>query len=231
MPSTTETTGRSQPFLVGDWLVEPPFNRISRGEEVVRLDLKAMELLVFLAEHRGEMLSKRRLVDSVWRIEVIADGTLTHAVAQLRKSLGDDARHPAYIETIPKRGYRMIAPVSSSDVPRTTTRSPASRFRLAAHDGEVALHQGENLIGRDRAATVRVDCPGVSRRHARVVVDGETAMLEDLGSKNGTFLADRAAVKPVPLTHGDEIWIGHRVARLTFLADGPEELPRDRQPP
>jgi DNA-binding winged helix-turn-helix (wHTH) protein len=219
MSDTDETSAQPDPFRVGDWLVEPTLNRLSRGDRVVRLDLKAMELLVFLAGHAGEMLSKQRLVDSVWQVEAIADGTLTHAVAQLRKSLGDNARSPTYIETIPKRGYRLIAPVRTSEVATTSLRPAASRFRLAAHDGETALVEGENLIGRDRAASIRVDCPGVSRRHARIFVDGDTAILEDLGSKNGTFLAGRQLVRPTPLAHGDEIRIGQTVARFTFVVD------------
>jgi WD40 repeat protein/DNA-binding winged helix-turn-helix (wHTH) protein len=99
-------------FRVGEWLVEPSLNRLSRGDETVRLDLKSMDLLRCLAENAGEVVSTQELVDRVWQVEVVAVGTLTHAVAELRKALGDDARRPSYIETIPKRGYRLIAAVS-----------------------------------------------------------------------------------------------------------------------
>jgi DNA-binding winged helix-turn-helix (wHTH) protein/WD40 repeat protein len=99
-------------FQVGEWLVEPSLNRLSRGDETVRLDLKSMDLLRCLAESAGEVVSTQQLVDRVWQVEVVAVGTLTHAVAELRKALGDDARRPSYIETIPKRGYRLIAEVS-----------------------------------------------------------------------------------------------------------------------
>jgi DNA-binding winged helix-turn-helix (wHTH) protein len=218
MPNPADTATRRD-FRVGDWLVEPALNRLSQGDSEARLDLKTMDLLVFLAEHAGEVLSKQRLVDSVWEVEVIADGTLTHAIAQLRKSLGDNARSPSYIETIPKRGYRLIAAVRMTDVVAPVHRFTASRFRLAAHDGETALVEGENLIGRDRKASIRIDCPGVSRRHARIVVEGGTAVLEDLGSKNGTFLAGRQLAQPARLAHGDEIRIGQTVARFTFVVD------------
>jgi DNA-binding winged helix-turn-helix (wHTH) protein/WD40 repeat protein len=99
-------------FRVGEWLVEPSLNRLSRVNEVVRLDLKSMDLLRCLAEDASEVISTQELVDRVWQVEVVAVGTLTHAVAELRKALGDDARSPSYIETIPKRGYRLIAKVS-----------------------------------------------------------------------------------------------------------------------
>jgi DNA-binding winged helix-turn-helix (wHTH) protein len=219
MSNPAEAVARVERFRVGDWLVEPSLNRLSRADRVVRLDLKAMELLVYLAEHAGEVLSKQRLVDSVWKVEAIADGTLTHAIAQLRKSLGDHARSPTYIETIPKRGYRLIAPVRMTDVAVPVHRITASRFKLAAHDGETALAEGENLIGRDRGASIRIDVPGVSRRHARIIIDGDTAILEDLGSKNGTFLAGRQLARPSRLAHGDEIRIGQSVARFTFVVE------------
>jgi DNA-binding winged helix-turn-helix (wHTH) protein len=219
MSNPAEPVARVERFRVGDWLVEPSLNRLSRADRVVRLDLKAMELLVYLAEHAGEVLSKQRLVDSVWKVEAIADGTLTHAIAQLRKSLGDHARSPTYIETIPKRGYRLIAPVRMTDAAVPVHRITASRFKLAAHDGETALAEGENLIGRDRGASIRIDVPGVSRRHARIIIDGDTAILEDLGSKNGTFLAGRQLARPSRLAHGDEIRIGQSVARFTFVVE------------
>jgi len=114
-------------FRVGDWLVEPNLNRLSRGDETVRLDLKSMDLLRCLAENAGEVVSTQELVDRVWQVEVVAVGTLTHAVAELRKALGDDARRPSYIETIPKRGYRLIATVSFDAIeePQVAEVSPA----------------------------------------------------------------------------------------------------------
>jgi DNA-binding winged helix-turn-helix (wHTH) protein/WD40 repeat protein len=99
------------PFRLGEWLVEPSLNRVSRGEESLQLELKAMDVLVYLAERAGQVVDKRELVDSIWQTEYVSDNTLTRRVAELRDALGDDARRPRYIETIPKRGYRLIAEV------------------------------------------------------------------------------------------------------------------------
>jgi DNA-binding winged helix-turn-helix (wHTH) protein len=206
---------KAESFRVGDWLVVPGLNRLSRGGEDIQLELKLMEVLVHLAERPGELVSKRDLVDAVWQVEVVSDGTLTRAIALLRKALGDDARHPRYIETIPKRGYRFIAPVETADV----APSAGLRFKLETPDGEVPLASGDNLIGRDPEATVRIDIGGVSRRHARIVIDGADVTLEDLGSKNGTYLRGRRVNRPTRLAHGDEIRIGHKVARLRFVID------------
>ncbi len=102
-------------FRVGEWLVEPSLNRISRNGVTVQLELKAMDVLLCLADHAGELVDKRELVDAVWQTEFVSDNTLTRRIAELREALGDDARNPRFIETIPKRGYRLIAEVGFPD--------------------------------------------------------------------------------------------------------------------
>ena len=99
-------------------------------------------------------------------------------------------------------------------------RSPAppvesrSAYRLIVGRREVALVPGENLLGREAGAVAWLDSASVSRRHARIVIAGETATLEDLGSRNGTRLRDREVEGPVPLADGDEIELGS--VRMTF---------------
>jgi|SoiMethySBSTD1v2_1073268.scaffolds.fasta_scaffold111180_2 DNA-binding winged helix-turn-helix (wHTH) protein/TolB-like protein/Flp pilus assembly protein TadD len=97
--------------LVGDWSVEPTFGALQRGGETVRLEPKTMELLVALASRTGEVVSREELLSTVWPGVVVGDEALSQAVTKLRKALGDDVRAPTYIETISKRGYRLIAPV------------------------------------------------------------------------------------------------------------------------
>ena len=100
-----------RPFLIGDWLVEPSLNRISRAGEPIQLELKAMDVLLCLVAHAGELVPKDVLVDAVWQTEFVADNTLTNRIVEVRSALGDDAQNPRYIETIRKRGYRLIAEV------------------------------------------------------------------------------------------------------------------------
>jgi len=99
------------PFRIGDWIVEPALNRLSRGDSTIQLELKVMDVLVCLAERAGEVLTRQEIVDRVWATEFISDNTLTHAITEIRNALGDDARNPSFIETIHRRGYRLIAPV------------------------------------------------------------------------------------------------------------------------
>ncbi len=99
-------------IIVGEWLVEPQLNRLRRGEEEVRIEPRSMEVLGILVRHPKEVLSKAQILEAVWGDQVVSEESLTHAVWELRKALGDDARSPRYIQTIPKRGYRLIAAVS-----------------------------------------------------------------------------------------------------------------------
>ena len=100
-------------FVVGDFTVFPDRNTVRKGYETVHLEPRVMDLLVYLAERPDEVLSAEEIINDVWPHTSVTDGALLTAVSALRKALGDDARHPAYIETIPKRGYRLIAASSA----------------------------------------------------------------------------------------------------------------------
>lgn len=105
---------------VGDWSVDTGLNELSRGDEIVRLEPKVMEVLTFLAAHPGDVVSRDALLDAVWPSVIVGDDALTQAVIKLRKALGDESRQPIYIQTIPKRGYRLVAQVSPDFEPEIT---------------------------------------------------------------------------------------------------------------
>jgi DNA-binding winged helix-turn-helix (wHTH) protein/Tol biopolymer transport system component len=109
-------------FRVGDWLVEPTLNSLSRPDSTVRLEPKVMQVLVCLAEHPGKLTSKDRLLRSVWPGTFVTEDVLTRAISELRHVLGDDPKQPRFIETIPKGGYRLVADVTpASDPAREST--------------------------------------------------------------------------------------------------------------
>ena len=95
-------------FRLGEWVVVPAEGRLLAGEEIRRLEPRTMDVLACLAERAGSVVSKNALIDAVWAGGYISEGTLTNAVAELRAALGDDARNPRFVETIPKRGYRLL---------------------------------------------------------------------------------------------------------------------------
>ena len=98
---------------VGSWLVQPSLGRISRSGLTVQVRPKVMDLLVYLAQHPGEVVSKDVLLRDVWGTDALSESALTRTIAELRQAIGDDAEQPSILETIPKRGYRLIAAVTS----------------------------------------------------------------------------------------------------------------------
>ena len=109
--SETSTHPPPQSFLLGEWLVEPTLNLVSRGQTLVHVRPKVMDVLVLLAAHPGEVVSKDAIITTVWSKRILADAVLSRAVFELREALGDDAQQPKFIETVAKRGYRLLAPV------------------------------------------------------------------------------------------------------------------------
>ena len=209
-----------RPFSVGGWTVEPTLARISRDGREVHLRPRAMEVLVRLAMTAGDLASKRDLLDAVWEQEFVSEHALTQVIAELRDALGDDARSPTFIENIPRRGYRLVAEVVPIDDAAAPPPATASPFKLQGLDRDYPLVQGSNVIGRTEDAAVRIDRTEVSRCHARITVDGTTASIEDLGSKNGTYLNGRRLESSTPLSNGDEIGIGRGIERLLFVIEG-----------
>lgn len=114
LPDASKASARLD-FLVGDWLAEPALCRLSRAGSTVRLRPQLMDLLVCLARHAGRVVSKDEILAEVWSGQFIAESGLSRSVAELRQALHDDPREPVFIETIAKRGYRLIAPVRYPD--------------------------------------------------------------------------------------------------------------------
>ena len=102
-------------FLFDDVRVDTAAFRVERGGRAVALEPKAFDLLVLLLERQGQVVSKQEILDAVWSRTAVTDNAMTRIVAHLRKALGDDARDSRYIETVPTRGYRWLAPTQRSE--------------------------------------------------------------------------------------------------------------------
>jgi TolB-like protein/DNA-binding winged helix-turn-helix (wHTH) protein len=118
------------PIRIGAWRVDPALDEISKDGNAVKLERRTMQLLLCLAEHAGEVVSVEQLLDEVWAGVVVTPDSVYHAIAALRRMLGDDTREPTYISNVPRRGYRLIAPVApwadTPNVPGNNSRSPAA---------------------------------------------------------------------------------------------------------
>lgn len=112
-------------FCVGKWQAFTRLNTLTRGTESVRIEPKMMEVLAFLAKHKGEVISKNEIIRQVWPDTFITDEALWRCVSELRKILGDNNKHPQFIQTIPRRGYRLIAQAENPEA------CPCIRLRRA----------------------------------------------------------------------------------------------------
>ena len=120
-------------FRLGPWLVQPNLNTISRNGTVLRLEPKVLDVLVYLAERRGEVVPKEELIKAVWSDAFVTDDTLTRCVYELRKVLEDDVKHPRFIQTVPRRGYRLIPSVEEPAL-ESSSISPDIRPHVADND-------------------------------------------------------------------------------------------------
>lgn len=183
----------------------------------VELRPKLFSLLVHLVENWGRVITKQELLEDVWPGVIVSDGVLSRSIAALREVLRDDAREPHVIETISGSGYKFVEPVTVLEASDAPPERRTSDFILI-HEGRVApLLLGENILGRIPECDLQIVATSVSRRHARIEVSAAGAILEDLGSLNGTFVGDRRVDAPTALHEGDEIRIGRE--RLRFIGN------------
>ena len=190
---------------IGEWTVEPALNRLSAGERVVKVEPKAMEVLTHLAARPGEVVSRDALLAEVWRGVVVGDDALTQVVIKLRKALGDGSESPSYIQTIPKRGYRLIAPVSAA-APALAMARPWRLAAALAFAGLLTAGGALYWLGKpdgERAERAEAATPSISvRRFEPVGNDPESALLArgmtadlvaDLSRLSGLSVIDAAA--------------------------------------
>src|SRR5258706_3617919 len=154
---------------VGEWNVDTQSNTLARdGQEATRLEPKVVEVLVRLARRPGEVVGRDELLADVWPGVVVGDDALTQAIIKLRQALGDDARQPRYIETISKRGYRLISPVGDAREPAPEPPAVAPPPRVArrrwagALAGALLAALGVSLyLGGDRQPTGSAPAPPI----------------------------------------------------------------------
>ena len=190
----------------GDITLDSASRQLVRGGAAIHLSPKAFELLCHLVERRPNALSKNELFELVWPGTFVVEANLTVLVTELRRALGDDPQTPRFIRTIHKHGYAFCG--EAAEIAPALPARDALRVWLLWNDRVLPLAEGENVIGRDPSCGVWLDQPGVSRRHARVVVADDAAHIEDLGSTNGTFVGESAVASPHALRDADVIRLG-----------------------
>ena len=192
----------------GDCDLDLGARRLFRASQEVHLSPKAFELLKLLVERRPHALAKSELLEHVWPGVFVSDASLARAITQLRGAVGDSARRPRIIRTVHGYGYAFVADVvDEPPAPASKAERLYTCYLVLGHR-TFPLSEGEHIIGREPDATVRLDSPKVSRRHAKIVVSGATATIEDLASKNGTLVRGDRIETAVGLEPGDNIQVG-----------------------
>jgi DNA-binding winged helix-turn-helix (wHTH) protein len=191
-----------------DCILDVDARRVVRNGGEVHLSPKAFELLQVLVQNRPRAVSKAELLDRVWPGVFVSDASLAKVVSKIREAIGhcDDA---PVLRTVHGYGYAFAATIDD-ERPRAESVKPLRQpvCWLFCGGREFPLHDGEHIVGREPNAAICLDSPKVSRRHARFVVHGRRATLEDLGSKNGSFVRGVRIVVATVLEPGDSARIG-----------------------
>jgi len=204
------------PLHFGEFALDTARREVRRAGRLVHLSPKAFQLLLLLVEQRSRAISREEIRAKVWPGIFIAATGLARLVNELRRALGDTGRERCWVRTVHGFGYTF-----SGELAEDQERTGRCRFRLVWGNRRIPLPEGESVIGRAPDVTVSIGSARVSRQHARITVVGGHATLEDLGSKNGTFLAGHRIGGVKALTSGDEIEVGP--VRLRFQQVGPEQ--------
>jgi DNA-binding winged helix-turn-helix (wHTH) protein len=173
----------------------------------VHLSPKGLQFLELLLENRPRALSKSEIHEKLWPGTFVSDGTLTSLLAEVRSAIEDEAHEPRFVRTVHRFGYAFSGTAEEVQARRRAS-APQVAYRLFWGPREIALEEGETILGRDPDAAVFIDHTSVSRRHARIVITGDSAIVEDLQSKNGTFVRGERLNAPSSLADGDDLKIG-----------------------
>jgi len=205
-------------FRFDRFALDADTRRLLRDGEEIHLSPKALHLLQVLVENRTRAMSRADLQKELWPTTFVLDTNLASLVKEVRRALDDTAETPRFVRTVHRFGYWFIGEVEDDAVPiqRAVT---AVRYWLVWATRQIPVDAGEHILGRAPDASVWIDAPGVSRHHARLVVGSEDATVEDLGSKNGTYVGEEAVVSPRRLVDGDQIRLGPVV--ITFRIPPP----------
>ena len=201
------------PLIFRDLSFDASTRQVSRAGREVKLTRKAFDLLALLIDRRPEAVSKDDIHSRLWPDTFVSEITLHSLISEIRRGIVEDSADPQFIRTVHGYGYAFICPATELQHSAGAGARPRVRGWLIRDTERLQLFDGENLFGRGDPDVIELPSTTVSRRHARITVDAD-AVLEDLGSKNGTFVGDRQVTTPTRLNDGDRVRFGSLL--LTF---------------
>jgi DNA-binding winged helix-turn-helix (wHTH) protein len=199
-------------YRFGDFALDLSTRQLLSNGAEVHLAPKAFDLLVLLVTNRARAVSKEESQQRLWPSTFVEETNLATLIAEIRRTLRDSAANPRFVRTIYGFGYRFVGDVIE-DVDGGRSEQRRVKLWLIVERRQIPLLEGPNVIGRAEDAAIQIDAPGVSRYHARILVAGGDATLEDLGSKNRSYV-NGTLVTTRRLADRDEIRLG--ATSLTF---------------
>lgn len=185
----------------------------------VHLSPKSFDLLEILIAQRPAVVPKGLLQDRLWPDSFVDEANIGNAIAEIRRALADDPRSPSYVCTVPRRGYRFCADAQEAGAPAPKAAAERPQWWLSWQDATLPLADGENLVGRHPSCAVWINARSVSREHARIVIAGGQATIEDCGSTNGTLVDGTRITSPHLLVDGAAITFGSETATFRQLTE------------
>jgi DNA-binding winged helix-turn-helix (wHTH) protein len=216
-------------YAFGHVRVDADARTIASTAGPLHLTRKAFDLLLLLLESRPTAVSKEQIYSRIWPDTFVAESSLQTLIHEIRQAIDDSPERGSWIRTVHGIGYAFCGDVLVDDPPLRAARYDLPAGWLLGESMRVALHAGENIVGRGIDNVIEIEAPTISRRHARIVI-GESVTLEDLGSKNGTWLDDERLIAPRALADGGVVRLGS--ATFTFrLARRPKSTESIDRPP
>ena len=194
------------PLQFDDLTFDSETRQLWTGKREVRLSPKAFDLLALLIANRPRAVSKAEIRDHLWPGTHVSESSLPSLVSEIRDVIADHRRKPGLIRTVHGFGYAFQS--EREPAPQPVAQDDSRQGWLIGSTAEVALLPGENIIGREGEGVILVKSSTVSRRHARITLDAAGGVVEDLGSKNGTYVNDQRVERSTPVADGDQIRIG-----------------------
>jgi DNA-binding winged helix-turn-helix (wHTH) protein len=175
----------------------------------VALTPKAFQLLELLIERRPAIVSKTDILRTLWPETFVSEGNVSNLVSEIGETLEDVARRPKYVRTAHGAGYAFCGFAADRGAGKPPDLNGPTVCALVGERGTFPFTEGAHIIGRGEDCELILSSPVVSRHHARLTVSHEDMVIEDLRSRNGTFVRGERISSPVALRDDDQVCFGN----------------------
>jgi DNA-binding winged helix-turn-helix (wHTH) protein len=193
---------------IDNLIFDSPARQLWVNGAEIHLSHKAFDLLALIIERRPEAVSRADLHARLWPDTFVSASSLPSLISEIRVAIDDRHRHPHLLRTVHGFGYAFQSTDRATLQQATAEAAPIAWLVGIA---DVGLFAGENVLGREGAGVTLLKSSTVSRRHAQLDIGADGSVIEDLGSKNGTYVNDRRVETPTPVVDGDRLRVGSLV--------------------